>query len=50
MRLFRLLLLILGLTFLIFGYEIYFKEKYKLVNNFENGLKDEKYAKKSRIY
>lgn len=50
MKLFKILALILGIVFTIFGYKIYFKKKYNLINNFEknykNGLKDESYAKK----
>lgn len=50
MKLLKIISLILALAFIFFGYNIYFKKKYKLINNFEkdykNGLKDEKYAKK----
>ncbi|WP_049690321.1 hypothetical protein [Anaerococcus jeddahensis] len=50
MKILKIISLILALAFIFFGYNIYFKKKYKLINNFEkdykNGLKDEKYAKK----
>lgn len=50
MKLFKIISLILALAFTFFGYNIYFKKKYNLINNFEknykNGLKDESYAKK----
>lgn len=40
----------LGLMFLMFGYAIYFKEKYNLINGFEadfqRGFKDEAYARR----
>ena len=40
----------LGLAFLLFGYFIYFKKKYNLINGFEAdfkaGRKKEEYAKK----
>ena len=42
--------IILGVAFLLFGYSIYFKKKYHLINDFEadyrEGRKDENYAKK----
>ena len=50
MKILKIISLILALAFTFFGYNIYFKEKYSLINNFEkdykNGLKDEEYAKK----
>ncbi|MDU6064179.1 MAG: DUF3784 domain-containing protein [Anaerococcus sp.] len=53
MKLLKIISLILVLAFIFFGYNIYFKKKYKLINNFEkdykNGLKDEEYAKKVGI-
>lgn len=53
MKLLKIISLILALAFIFFGYNIYFKKKYKLINNFEkdykNGLKDEEYAKKVGI-
>lgn len=53
MKILKIISLILALAFIFFGYNIYFKKKYKLINNFEkdykNGLKDEKYAKKVGI-
>lgn len=42
--------LLLGLAFLLFGYFIRFRGKYRLINGFESdyssGRKDERYAKK----
>lgn len=50
MKLFKIISLILAIFFIFFGYNIYFRKKYNLINNFEkdykNGLKNEKYAKK----
>ncbi|MDU6546542.1 DUF3784 domain-containing protein [Anaerococcus vaginalis] len=50
MKLFKIISLILVIAFIFFGFNIYFKKKYNLINNFEkdykNGLKDENYAKK----
>ena len=50
MKLFKIISLILAIAFIFFGYNIYFRKKYNLINNFEkdykNGLKNEKYAKK----
>ncbi|MFQ7348613.1 MAG: DUF3784 domain-containing protein [Anaerococcus vaginalis] len=50
MKLFKIISLILAIGFIFFGFNIYFKKKYNLINNFEkdykNGLKDENYAKK----
>lgn len=49
----KVLFVVLGLTFLLFGYFIYFKKKYNLINGFETdfkaGRKTEKYAKKVGI-
>lgn len=49
----KVLFVVLGLTFLLFGYFIYFKKKYNLINGFEidfkAGRKTEKYAKKVGI-
>ncbi|MGM9658576.1 MAG: DUF3784 domain-containing protein [Eubacteriales bacterium] len=40
----------LGLAFLLFGYFIYFKKKYNIINGFEEdfkaGRKNEEYAKR----
>ena len=50
MTLLKIILIILGLAFITFGYLIYFKEKYNLINGFESdfksGRKTESYAKK----
>lgn len=50
MKILKIISLILALAFIFFGYNIYFKKKYQLINNFEkdykNGLKYEEYAKK----
>ena len=44
------LAVVLGLAFLLFGYFIYFKKKYNLINGFEADFKDcrknEEYAKR----
>lgn len=55
MKIFALMLALNGLVFLFFGYKIYFKKSYDLINGFEKdykkGLKDENYAKKvGKIY
>ena len=46
----KVLAIVLGLAFLLFGYFIYFKKKYNLINGFEvdfkAGRKKEEYAKK----
>ena len=46
----KVLAILLGLAFLLFGYFIYFKNKYNLINGFEAdfkaGRKNEEYAKK----
>lgn len=55
MKIFALILALTGLVFLFFGYKIYFKKSYDLINGFnkayKKGLKDENYAKKvGKIY
>lgn len=46
----KILFIIIGLVFISFGYLIYFKEKYNIINMYEankkRGIKDESYAKK----
>ena len=46
----KALAVVLGLAFLLFGYLIYFKNKYNLINGFEaeykDGRKNEEYAKR----
>ena len=46
----KALAIVLGLAFLLFGYFIYFKKKYHLVNGFEADFKagrmNEEYAKR----
>ena len=46
----KVLTVVLGLAFLLFGYFIYFKKKYNLINGFEadfqDGRKNEAYAKR----
>lgn len=50
MTLLKIILIALGVTFSIFGYLIYFKKKYNLINDFEAnhkaGRKTESYARK----
>ena len=50
MTLLKIILIALGATFSIFGYLIYFKKKYNLINGFEAnhkaGRKTESYARK----
>lgn len=50
MILLMIILLLVGVAFTTFGYFIYFKEKYNLINGFESdyksGRKSETYAKK----
>lgn len=50
MMLLKALAVVLGLAFLLFGYFIYFKKKYHLINGFEAdfkvGRKNEEYAKR----
>lgn len=55
MKVFALMLALNGLVFLFFGYKIYFKKSYDLINGFnkayKKGLKDENYAKRvGKIY
>ena len=49
----KVLAVVLGLAFLLFGYFIYFRKKYNLINGFEAdfkaGRKNEKYAKRVGI-
>lgn len=49
MTILKYILLVLGFVFIIFGYKIYFKKKYNLINGFEEeyktGRKTESYAK-----
>ena len=46
----KVLAILLGLAFFLFGYFIYFKNKYNLINGFEAdfkaGRKNEEYAKR----
>lgn len=46
----KIITVLLGLAFTLFGYFIYFKKKYNLINGFEAafkaGKKDELYAKR----
>lgn len=50
MTLLKIILIVLGATFSIFGYLIYFKKKYNLINDYEAnrkaGKKTESYARK----
>ena len=50
MTVLKVLAFVLGLAFLLFGYFIYFKKKYNLINGFEAdfkaGRKNEEYAKR----
>lgn len=43
----KIILIILGTTFTIFGYEIYFKKKYNLINGFKE---DYKAGRKTKLY
>lgn len=43
MYLLKYILLILGFLLTIFGYLIYFKKKYHLINNFEEDLRSERF-------
>ncbi len=49
----KIITVLLGLAFTLFGYFIYFKKKYNLINGFEAefkaGKKDESYAKRVGI-
>ncbi|NVF12431.1 DUF3784 domain-containing protein [Anaerococcus sp. AGMB00486] len=53
MTILKIIIIMLGVTFSIFGYLIFFKKNYKLINNFEvdykAGRKTESYAKKVGI-
>ena len=46
----KIVSVLLGLAFALFGYFIYFRKKYNLINGFEEdfkaGRKDENYAKR----
>ncbi len=46
----KIIAILLGLAFTLFGYFIYFRNKYSLINDFEAeykaGRKDEAYAKR----
>ena len=50
MTILKIAAFVLGLAFFVFGYFIYFKKKYYLINDFkaeyEAGRKDEQYAKR----
>ena len=50
---FKIITVILGLAFTLFGYFIFFKKKYSLINgfneNFKAGRTDENYAKRVGI-
>ena len=50
MMVLKVLAVMLGLAFLLFGYFIYFRKKYNLINGFEAdfkaGRKNEEYAKR----
>ena len=50
MTLLKILLIIVGTIFILFGYLIYIKEKYNLINGFEEaykaGRKTKSYAKR----
>ncbi len=49
----KIITVILGLAFSLFGYFIFFKQKYSLINGFEEdfkaGRKDENYARRVGI-
>lgn len=50
MKILKLILITVGVAFTTFGYEIYFRKKYNLINGFEEdykaGRKTEVYAKR----
>ena len=50
MLILKIIAILLGLAFTLFGYFIYFRKKYNLINGFEAdfkaGHKDENYAKR----
>ena len=49
MLILKIIAVLLGLTFTLFGYFVYFRKKYNLINGFEadfkSGRKNEGYAK-----
>ncbi len=49
----KIITVVLGLAFSLFGYFIFFKQKYSLINGFEEdfkaGRKDENYARRVGI-
>ena len=49
----KIITVVLGLAFSLFGYFIFFKQKYSLINGFKEdfkaGLKDENYARRVGI-
>ena len=47
MPLLKILLPIVGIAFLLFGYFIFFKKKYSLINGFEAAFKE---GRKTEIY
>jgi hypothetical protein len=50
MLIIKIILILIGLVFIGFGYAIWFKKKYNLINNFENDKKngklDDSFAKR----
>ena len=51
MTLLKIILIVLGATFSIFGYLIYFKKKYNLINDYEANRKaNRKAGKKTESY
>ena len=55
MLILKMISVLLGLAFILFGYFIYFREKYDLINGFEAdfkmGRKNEDYAKRvGKVY
>ena len=50
MLILKIVAVVLGLAFTVFGYFIYFRKKYNLINGFETdfkaGRKDENYAER----
>ena len=53
MLILKIILVIVGVAFTLFGYFIFFKKKYSLINGFsadyKTGQKDENYAKRVGI-
>lgn len=45
----RIVLILIGLLFISFGYSIWFKKKYYLINNFEKGKSNDSFAKRVGI-